>query len=575
MSAVVVAFEALKPNPQRPWQNHELAELYRAVDILCKAGLPIDTDMGMSDEGDPWFVFVRADTGEVIVHCARINSLFVANSIAIDQTFRGANFREVIDSIVRYEPLKMPMVTTGPKLYLHPVMVLAAFVATALLFTKKADAQDLHSALVSLTPQDSHSGHKGFAAVKAAVGDFLQSIAWPGGASAGSSAKPLTEAEAPTSLATLMAAAMTIISPAAEAAGTVDLSASSAATVLQQAELNAVVPTHVVAAQIPMTADHAPAAPAPEVSSYQAWVSTLMAGPAKGAELKPIMTSLIAPPPAPEAATDTAPPAPASHFTAPTGPDFTHAVFLAQKIVAPPAVAVAGSDQPAAQAQHAAGAYAIDLNDISQVAIAIFFGPADGQPLGDAATLLRARSLATHATTVATTTGTHASVTSSSTSGNASVGAATDPQATPGDGPGISGTVTTTAPQAPTPDDSVPSTIVLGSDPGLGLSQMVHYAQGNHPLGSFALINPVPDFAAALLSYNADLGHAARLVVFDSADIKLPYFEFARGVLLVEDHELGINPNPGQLAGATTVELASGGTMRLLGVIDSGTLHIA
>jgi len=141
LSANVFTFPGRAKGPQ-PWTNDELAELYRVVDLLGRAGLSVATDMGMSDEGDPWFVFCRADNDEVIAHFARIDGVFVAASIAVDETFRGANFRQIVDRMVSSQPLVVPPPRPGSRLLLHPAVLLTAFVATALAHSEKMLAQD-------------------------------------------------------------------------------------------------------------------------------------------------------------------------------------------------------------------------------------------------------------------------------------------------------------------------------------------------------------------------------------------------------------------------------------------------
>jgi len=141
LSANVFAFPNRGKGPQ-PWTNDELAELYRVVDLLGRAGLSVATDIGMSDEGDPWFVFCRADNEEVIAHFARIDGIFVAASIAVDETYRGANFRQIVDRMVSSQPLVVPSPGPGSRLLLHPVVLLTAFVATALAHSEKMMAQD-------------------------------------------------------------------------------------------------------------------------------------------------------------------------------------------------------------------------------------------------------------------------------------------------------------------------------------------------------------------------------------------------------------------------------------------------
>ena len=45
-----------------------------------QSGLSVTTDRGISDEGDPWFVFCREDNDEVIAHFARIDCEYVVAS---------------------------------------------------------------------------------------------------------------------------------------------------------------------------------------------------------------------------------------------------------------------------------------------------------------------------------------------------------------------------------------------------------------------------------------------------------------------------------------------------------------
>jgi hypothetical protein len=48
---------------RRGWSNHELAQFHRMIAILCDVGFAIETDSGMTDEGDPWLVFCEVDSG--------------------------------------------------------------------------------------------------------------------------------------------------------------------------------------------------------------------------------------------------------------------------------------------------------------------------------------------------------------------------------------------------------------------------------------------------------------------------------------------------------------------------------
>ena len=209
------AFPSRQRGPQ-PWTNDELAELYRVVDILARAGLKIETDIGMSDDGDPWLVFCRADTGDVIAHFARIDGQFVAASVAVDQTYRGGNFRQIVDQMVQSQPLMLPLPSRGTSLFLHPAIILTAFVATALAHSNKAMAGDLfHAAEVKWDHQPGHD----MAGVKHAKATWFESLQGflqhPLGSS--KTASQAESGETPgITLASLIAIAMTAIQPVVE-----------------------------------------------------------------------------------------------------------------------------------------------------------------------------------------------------------------------------------------------------------------------------------------------------------------------------------------------------------------------
>lgn len=139
--AAILAFR--HPQKDQNWTNEELAELFRVVDILSRAGVVIDTDMGLSDEGEPWFAFCRADTGDVIVHFSRIDGQFVAVSAATDAVVRGKNFRRVAETLVNRQPLILPAPGSGQKLFLHPSVILTALVATTLAQMKSWEGQEI------------------------------------------------------------------------------------------------------------------------------------------------------------------------------------------------------------------------------------------------------------------------------------------------------------------------------------------------------------------------------------------------------------------------------------------------
>lgn len=127
---------------QYDWTQQELAEFYRVETVLIQSGVSLETDRGLSDEGDPWFVFCRPQTGDVIVHFARHGSDYIAAGGALDGVLRGRSFRDIIDSFMS----RQPIVVSGGKspettLLLHPAALLSAFVATAFFLFTNSDAE--------------------------------------------------------------------------------------------------------------------------------------------------------------------------------------------------------------------------------------------------------------------------------------------------------------------------------------------------------------------------------------------------------------------------------------------------
>jgi hypothetical protein len=145
---------SLLPNPKKDWSNQELADLFRVHALLNKANVQVETDRGITDEGDPWFVFCHI-TGEVFIHMCRIDGLYLLDSPNVLRALRGKNFNELIADFTN-QTLPAPGTNEeaerrvirferGSKISLHPSAMLAALVWT--LFLASED-------LVLLAPED-------------------------------------------------------------------------------------------------------------------------------------------------------------------------------------------------------------------------------------------------------------------------------------------------------------------------------------------------------------------------------------------------------------------------------------
>jgi hypothetical protein len=137
MSGAILPFR--RSGQPAGWTNQELAELQRVGQLLANAGLPVASEQGVSDEGDPWFVFIRTDCDEVVAHIARIDGWYMAAAAGDRSPTWGASFRAIADSLMALRPLAMPQ-RRDSHLFTHPIAILAAFVATALVQAEPARA---------------------------------------------------------------------------------------------------------------------------------------------------------------------------------------------------------------------------------------------------------------------------------------------------------------------------------------------------------------------------------------------------------------------------------------------------
>ena len=123
------------------WSQRELAEFYRVEDALTKSGVGISTDRGLTDEGEPWFVFFRQDDEEVIVHFARIGGEYVVASNFTEAVFRGRNFQTLVRELLDSHPYVLPKQhSSRSTVFLHPATLLAALVVTGYVKSSELNA---------------------------------------------------------------------------------------------------------------------------------------------------------------------------------------------------------------------------------------------------------------------------------------------------------------------------------------------------------------------------------------------------------------------------------------------------
>lgn len=131
----------------RDWSHGELAECWRFAEILRRHGLPVELDHGLSDEGDPWLVFVLPGRDEPLAHAARIDGRVHVIAPGLGLRYDGFTLREALRRCAedeRFRALMAPLrvVTDARGVLMHPFAVLAALLALSLVAAKDAEAAD-------------------------------------------------------------------------------------------------------------------------------------------------------------------------------------------------------------------------------------------------------------------------------------------------------------------------------------------------------------------------------------------------------------------------------------------------
>ncbi len=215
------------------WTQQELAEFYRVESALVQGGLQIESDRGLTDEGDPWFVFCRADTGEPVAHFARTGGEYLIASPAYQGVTRGANFRALVENLIgRHKLLQDVHKPSNGNIFLHPAALLIAIVGTA--FFKVADARAADSS-DSDGSDASGAAPAGHADADVGLTFFGGSVPKPGAEAAAASHEVIVEINRNYALVILAAATFVFEHPFE--AGDLALPAAVADLVLETASL--------------------------------------------------------------------------------------------------------------------------------------------------------------------------------------------------------------------------------------------------------------------------------------------------------------------------------------------------
>jgi hypothetical protein len=103
---------SVEPNvPLTGWSARELALFSRAARLLSSGGLHIETDYGLTDEGEPWLVFCHVESGDVCGHFAKVHEKYVACIPFRGNGLRGWQLHDVLSRFLRRRGISWSTVT--------------------------------------------------------------------------------------------------------------------------------------------------------------------------------------------------------------------------------------------------------------------------------------------------------------------------------------------------------------------------------------------------------------------------------------------------------------------------------
>jgi hypothetical protein len=133
---------ASKATPKvRDWTQAELSQFYRVEWALGQAGISVETDRGLSDEGDPWFAFCRASDSEVVIHIAREGDGYLLAGFLSETIQRGRDFGHLVERLLATHPARSIDKRGDGNVIMHPATLLALLVSIAFLQANEGKAE--------------------------------------------------------------------------------------------------------------------------------------------------------------------------------------------------------------------------------------------------------------------------------------------------------------------------------------------------------------------------------------------------------------------------------------------------
>jgi hypothetical protein len=143
------------------WGNVEMAQFARIQRLLENVGMHIDVEHGITDEGDPWCVFCSNTTGEVIIHAARLDGLYMFDSPVLRTPIEGRSFQHCAEKFLDEAMQAIPVVRRRSTLQVHPSALLASVFLTIILHAQATSEHspfrsDGHDVLAELDASGKH-----------------------------------------------------------------------------------------------------------------------------------------------------------------------------------------------------------------------------------------------------------------------------------------------------------------------------------------------------------------------------------------------------------------------------------
>lgn len=130
--AMLLSFARREPQ-RRGWNNDELAQFERIRQLLLNAGVSVEIERDVSDEGEPWCAFC-SENGDVVIHVARIDGRYLFDSAALKSPITARSLNECAQRFIDDATLLSPRYDRNFTVRMHPNAMLAGVILTIFLF---------------------------------------------------------------------------------------------------------------------------------------------------------------------------------------------------------------------------------------------------------------------------------------------------------------------------------------------------------------------------------------------------------------------------------------------------------